>query len=197
MKWARSGLVVIALLVTTTAGSMYVALQSYQRLSAETLVAELSFEQLAPQRYQATVLRGDFCQPSNYLILGDQWRLDALFLKWKPWANVIGFDSRYRLDRLEGRYSVTALQNSQSNLAHALPTSASWPPLQSLSDYALSMFADAQYGSSTYQQLDTERIYQVYKTQSGLITRSKHKQLERDEEGVLVIEISHACLNRS
>ncbi len=191
----RLGLIIVVLFLSTTMGSIVAALQSYHRLSAETLVAELSFQQLAPQRYQATLLMGDFCHPRDYVVVGDQWRLDAQFLKWKYWANVIGFDSRYRLERLEGRYLSVIAQNLQPNLAYDLAASTSWQPLHAVTDYALSVFADAQYGSSTYQYLDTEQIYQVYKTQSGLITRSKSKQLPHDSDGSLVIEINHACSN--
>jgi hypothetical protein len=38
---------------------------------------------------------------------GDEWRIEAQVLKWKPWANVLGLDTQYRLDRLSGRYEST------------------------------------------------------------------------------------------
>ena len=181
------------LAVLGISGSSLLALQSYQRLSAETLVAELSFEQLAPQRYQASLLKGNFCQSEEFLVLGDQWRVDAQFLKWKPWANVLGLDSRYRLERLEGRYTNVVEQNQRAKLSHGLTGGADFKAFDQISQTLLVLFADVEYGSSTYQRIDTESIFQVYKTTSGLITRHKPKALERAEDGSLVIEINHAC----
>ena len=174
-------------------GTTMFALQSYHRLSDETLVAELSFQQLASQRYQATLLMGDFCHPYDYLLLGDQWRLDAQFLKWKPWANVLGFDSRYRLDRLEGRYISTQQQNQQPKLAYGLTELTDPMAMGKISESLLRLFADVQYGSSTYQKIDPNFIYQIFKTPTGLITRQKSKAMEKAEDGSLVIEINHAC----
>jgi len=57
----------------------------------------------------------------------------------------------------------------------------------------LGMFVDTSYGSSTYQDIDTDRIYQVFKTQSGLINRNKSARMDRDEDGVVIIEINRAC----
>ena len=60
------------------------------------------------------------CDERTFPVFGDQWRVDAEFLKWKYWALLLGLDSQYRLDRLEGRYRSAAEQNSQPNVAHDL-----------------------------------------------------------------------------
>ena len=46
-------------------------------------------------------------QTRKFTVHGDEWRIDARVLKWKPWANVLGLDTQYRLDRLSGRYEST------------------------------------------------------------------------------------------
>ncbi|MCW8885579.1 MAG: hypothetical protein OQK12_10040 [Motiliproteus sp.] len=193
LRLIRYGSVGVLLSLAGMSGTTFFALQSYHRLSAETLVAELSFEQLAPQRFQAELLMGDFCVPHSFLLLGDQWRLDAQFLKWKPWANLLGFDSRYRLERLEGRYSSTFEQNQRRKLAHGLADVVDPMAMEEISAPLLGLFADVQYGSSTYQRIDPDFVYQVFKTPSGLITRYKPKEMERASDGSLVIEINHAC----
>ncbi len=167
-------------------------LQSYHRLSAETLIAELSFEKLGQHQYQATLLRGDFCHSNSYLVLGDQWRLDAKFLKWRSWATVLGLNSRYQLDRLEGRYEEVEQQNNLPKLSHDLKKDGQASKFLPI-DPLLVLFADAEYGSSTFEIIDSDKVYQVFKTPTGLITRSRAKLLDRDSSGSLVIEINHAC----
>lgn len=166
-------------------------LHSYHRLTAETLIAELSFVPLGEQRFEASLLTGDRCHPQRYLLLGDQWRLDAQFLKWKPWANLLGVDARYRLERLEGRYQSTDDQNSKPTQAHTLGEQ----PVFNLTKLLgrTNFLLDAQYGSSTYQTVDGNLIYQVYRTQSGIITRSFPRPAPRLEGGNMVIEIRRGC----
>ena len=93
---------------------------TYERLTAETLIAELRFDATGDRQYLAHLRTGDRCDERAFPVFGDQWRVDAEFLKWKYWALLLGLDSQYRLDRLEGRYRSAAEQNSQPNVAHAL-----------------------------------------------------------------------------
>ena len=190
----RSACYTIIILVVALGMSVAGLLHGYHRLSAETLIAELSFKQVAPYQYQVALATGDLCQPKWYSLYGDQWRLDAEFLKWKAWANIAGLDGRYRLDRLEGRYSDIDRQNQQQKLSYSLHESSG----STLKDFelmhsVLGMFVDTSYGSSTYQDIDTDRIYQVFKTQSGLINRNKSARMDRDEDGVVIIEINRSC----
>ena len=69
-------------------GFLWVALFSasiytYASLTSEAVVAELHFEPLAEREYLARLRSGDFCEERNFRVLGDQWRIDAEFLKWK------------------------------------------------------------------------------------------------------------------
>ncbi len=194
MRMLKGSIYILVAAAVALALALMSLLHGYHRLSAETLVAELSFQQFAPFRYSVELATGDLCHHQRFDLYGDQWRVDAQFLKWKPWANLLGLESRYRLDRLEGRYSQIERQNSDDKLAHALvePPIGSLQAIPLLND-SLRLLADASYGSSTYQAIDTARIYQVYKTPTGLITRSKPRALERDEDGVLTIEINRAC----
>ncbi|WP_207060956.1 hypothetical protein [Motiliproteus sp. SC1-56] len=167
--------------------------QGYQRLTDEQLVAELTFDNLGPQRYEAILLSGDRCRVQRYLMLGDQWRLDARFLKWKPWANLLGLDARYRLERLEGRYQDIEQQNRGPLLAHALGESKLDPRLLTEALGPLNVFFDSRYGSSTFREMDPDLRYRVYRTQSGLITRAAPRPGARYEGGTLTLEINSAC----
>ena len=167
---------------------------TYDRLSAETLIAELRFDATGERQYAASLKTGDGCDERTYTVLGDQWRVDAEFLKWKYWALLLGLDSQYRLDRLEGRYRSAAEQNSQPNLAHDLSerTAVDLVALAaSLGSW--NFLLDATYGSSTYQDIDVGNVYYVYRTQTGIITRQEPRPVQPQGDEPLTVNINGAC----
>ena len=189
----------ISFLAMALFGGLWIALFSasiytYTSLTSESVVAELRFEPAGQQEYLARLRSGDFCEEQAFRVLGDQWRIDAEFLKWKYWALALGLDSQYRLDRFEGRYRATEEQNVRPTLAHDL-TKHTVVEVTGVSQTLgpLNFLTDASYGSSTYQGIDTERIFYVYRTQTGLITRSEKAPSPRMGENGLVVEITRAC----
>jgi hypothetical protein len=167
---------------------------TYDRLTAETLIAELKFDSTGERQYVAHLRTGDRCAERTFPVLGDQWRVDAEFLKWKYWALLLGLDSQYRLDRLEGRYRTAAEQNSQPNLAHDLSerTAVDLVGLaESLGSW--NFLLDATYGSSTYQDIDVANVYYVYRTTTGIITRHEPRPVPPTGEEPLAITIDGAC----
>lgn len=166
---------------------------TYERLTAETLIAELRFDATGDRQYTASLRTGERCEVRTFTIYGDQWRVDAEFLKWKYWALLFGLDSQYRLDRLEGRYRSVAEQNSQPNVAHALRerTAVDLVELaESLGSW--NFLLDATYGSSTYQDIDADNIYYVYRTTTGIITRHAPRPVKPPGEP-FAITIDGAC----
>ncbi len=175
-------------------GLLSASLFGYSNLTDETLIAEVSFKQLSEDEYLVNIATGDFCDVRSYVVEGDQWRLDASFLKWKYWAQALGLDSHYRLDRLEGRYSDIKRQNLSDGMSHQL----SEPTVLDIAGFSsqlgsMNVLADAAYGSSTFQAIDETRIFDVYKTGTGIITREREAPDFDVQEGVLAIEINHAC----
>lgn len=169
-------------------------LYTYHRLSHEELVAELGFERIGDALYRASVATGDLCRTGVYQLDGDQWRIDAQFVKWKPWANLLGLDAMYRLDRIEGRYRDLARQNAQRPLAYSLPRDTALDMVELAGAMGrLNFLLDASYGSSTYQDIDTAMVYRVYKTQSGLITRTSPRPPPPSQGQPLSITIDRGC----
>ena len=167
---------------------------SYSNLTDETLIAELSFEQLDENRYLVNLSTGDFCDVRAFEIEGDQWRLDARFLKWKYWASALGVDSQYKLDRIEGRYSDVAEENTATGLSYDLSGDTAVDVVDlSAALGKMNFMADASYGSSTFQAIDTGSIHDVYKTPTGIITRKREDPGFEFEGDVLTIDINNAC----
>ncbi len=186
------GLVVVlgALCVLLLAATVY----TYERLTAETLIAELRFDPAGERQYVAYLRTGDRCEERTFPVYGDQWRVDAEFLKWKYWALLLGLDSQYRLDRLEGRYRTAAEQNSQPNVAHELADRTAVDLVSVAGALGrLNFLLDATYGSSTYQDIDVDNIHYVYRTTTGIITRREPRPVQPEGDEPLAITINDAC----
>ena len=166
-------LYLLILLVVLNGLTLGVGALTYHRLADEAMVAQLRFEQLGEQHYRVHLISLDVPGAGHtYEIWGDQWQLDAEFMKIKPWANVLGVDALYRLDRLQGRYRDIEQENANTPVAYELsPRQGNWLSRFMGSWDWLVLVADAEYGSATYATIDTDKIYSVYRTQSGLITR--------------------------
>jgi len=170
------------------------SIYTFHALTDETLIAELEFDRTGEQRYRAYLRTGDFCSEQIFDVPGEQWRVDAQFLKWKYWATLLGIESQYRLERLEGRYRSAADQNEKPTLAHALaPPSAI--DIGGLSG-ALGRFnflADATYGSSVYHDIDTASRYLVFKSPTGIFTRVEPRGAAVRGNDGLDVEVRRAC----
>jgi hypothetical protein len=161
------------------AGLLGLNIQTYNRLTYERPVATVELVQKAPQLYEAKVIQpasqaDPDGQTDTFEIHGDQWRLEARVLKWKPWANVLGLDSQYRLDRFSGRYASTDDElNAQRSAYDIRPQRSSgvdlWPLARQFTKYA--PLVDTQYGNGVYMPMVDGGEYEVRITQNGLIAR--------------------------
>jgi hypothetical protein len=167
---ALSGLLFLAV-----AGGFFIValnLKTYSRLAYEQPVAELVFEARGPQVFQAIVTQIPSGSLQILQVNGDEWQMDARILKWRSWANVLGLNAQYRLERFSGRYrdieqertaprSVYPLADNPGVDVWALAANGSkWVP-----------FVDAVYGSATYLPMANGARYQVILSQSGLLAR--------------------------
>jgi hypothetical protein len=168
-----SGLMGVVLLAV--AGLLFVVslnLHTYNRLTHEQPVAEIVFEARGPQRYRATLAQVPSGEMQMFVLAGDEWQLDARVLKWKGWANLLGLDAQYRLERVSGRYRAIEQERSDERTVYALSENPG------VDLWALSVdnprwlpFVDAVYGSATYLPMADGARYEVAITQSGLIAR--------------------------
>jgi hypothetical protein len=171
-------------------------LHTYARLTDEAPVARLSFQPVAPQQYRVELRSGDFCDAKTFLLYGDEWRIDAHFLKWKPWANLLGLDARYRLDRLSGRYQDIGQENANPHIAWSLSEPSVFESLGSGDGWLASLSPlDTIFGSSVYQAIEPGYEYTVYKGQGGLLVRKQPLASIRRNGDSLVIPIENPCVS--
>lgn len=141
----------------------------YNQLTDEKSIATIYFEKQEDKIYKAILKREEGSDFSSYIIYGDQWRIDAKFIKIKPWANVLGFDAQYKLSRLEGRYSNIIEQNNNKKISYDLAKNDAINMPKFLIDW--NYLIDAEYGSSSYKKIKQHTKYTVMRTQFGLIIR--------------------------
>ncbi len=159
-------------------------IQTYHRLTAERPVATIELRQKGPQLFEATLTEepnGD--QPAvtrTFDVHGDEWRLEARVLRWKPWATVLGLDSQYRLDRFSGRYSETHEEQTRERTVVDLKPERSTgidflPVAQTLAEY-VPLVDIPSYGEGVYMPMADGARYKVTILSSGgLLPRSDNE----------------------
>jgi len=156
------------------------ALQSYQLLDQEQLAAQLEFIGKGEQTW--LVRFSDAAGHSGtFMLNGDDFRVEAQFIKWQLWTRLLDLQPYYRLERLSGRY-----QNHDDELSKPrsvvdltrLSEDASALPLPQLNQLAGWLpdwlpLLDARYGSAAYLPMRDGASYRIMVTSSGLIARAQ------------------------
>lgn len=147
-------------------------LRTYSRLSYEEPVADMIFKTLGPKRYQATLVRIPSGEMQVFTLNGDEWQLDARVLKWRGWANLLGLDAQYRLERLTGRYRDIEQERTAPRSVYPLSDNPGIDLWTWSIDYPTWLpFVDAVYGSATYLPMAEGARYRVSLSQTGLLAR--------------------------
>jgi hypothetical protein len=146
--------------------------QTYQRLTHEIVLAEVLIGQKnhsgAPLSLKTDTLEREF------LIRTEAWRLDARFLKWKPWLSIVGKDPLVRLERLEERSDATLYSGSLNRFD--LNDDKSWLEIYSAELSQHLGLIDSIYGSSVYMPVKQGARYQIVASVSGLLARPMNNE---------------------
>jgi hypothetical protein len=158
-------------LAATAAWLLGFSLLTYERLTYEQLAAEVMLARLGDRHYRATVT-----YPSNlkqsFELRGDEWQVDARVLRWRGLANIAGFDTVYRLERIGGRYRDVESERRAPRTVHVLNEPAridAWELARRYREYV--PWVDALAGSATFLPMADGALYQVSVSQSGLVAR--------------------------
>lgn len=171
IRLVRTGFAGVGALVMTFAGLVGWNVWTYQRLSAESLVADLDFSRVGEDSYQVTVQMPDGTR-QKFPLTGDDWQLDARLVTWSPWMRLLGNDPMYRLDRLSGRYRDIERARRQPASVHALsdnPGLDIWALVRDGGGWVPGV--DAAYGSAVFLPMADGARYRVSLGPQGLIAR--------------------------
>src|ERR1700736_2734119 len=158
-------------LLAACAGLLGFNLLSYDRLTHEKHALQARFSRVGDRQFDA-VLTYPSGATQRYALGGDEWQIDARLLKWRGVANILGFDTAYRLERISGRYSDIDRERASPRTVYALHAPEgvdAWALLRSYHQYV--PWADALYGSATYVPMADGAAYEVNVAQGGLIAR--------------------------
>jgi hypothetical protein len=146
-------------------------LRTYQRLTGEAPAGELQFAKVGPHQYNG-VLTYPGGEVAYFPLSGDEWQIDARILKWTAIANLIGFDTAFRLERISGRYSSIEDERSQPRTVYGLHPPSELDLWELVHDYHRWLpWFDASYGSATYLPMADGALYEIKVSPSGLLAR--------------------------
>jgi hypothetical protein len=156
-------------------------IQTFHRLTYERPVATVKFAAVDGEtdKYLVTgsFAGGEPLVQGNgepIILSGDQFAMGAQVIKFKPLANVVGYDSIYRLDYIEGRmarrFSAEAVSEATTNgldLANRVGLDMHGHAQKFGKQFGI----DAEYGSATYQPMGDGFEFTIKITQDALIAR--------------------------
>lgn len=145
------------------------ALRGYHLLGQETQVLAITAQRTAPQRWDLKLTWPDG-RTRQVALDGDDWRVEAIVLKWKLPALLAGVPPLYRLDRLSGRYDDTRQEISGPRSVIDLGGTGSFDLLDLKRKYPRWLpEVDTVFGSGAYLPLVEGGHYTVSLMRTGAL----------------------------
>ena len=149
-------------------------IHTYHQLTSEIKLARVEIDASAQAGTIVRVYTDGDRQEFN--LNGQEWQLDARFLKWKSWAYLLGSEPVVRLESLTERKPLDQskptrsynLVNQNKLLSEAGSAISDWLGI-----------VDTYFGSAVYMPAVEGSVYTVSATISGLIARAEN-QTARD-----------------
>jgi hypothetical protein len=164
-------LAVVFLLAATATWLLTASLRTYQRLTHEQVAGEILLKQTGERAFHATVTLPDGTS-RQFDLRGDEWQVDARVLKWHGLANVAGFDTVYRLERLSGRYTDIESERREPRTVYGLQAAGRFDPWSLARRYKPYLpWIDALYGSAAFLPMAEGALYEISVSQTGLLAR--------------------------
>lgn len=145
------------------------ALRGYRLLGEEAPVVDIDAHILSPQRWAVTLAWPDG-STRRLELAGDDWRVEAVVLKWKLPAVLAGLPPLYRLDRIDGRYDDPAQEASAPRTVVGLGSADGFDLLDLRRQYPRALpMVDAVYGSGAFLPLVDGGHYSVSLARDGAL----------------------------
>lgn len=156
------------------------ALRGYRLLGEEAPVVDIEAHILSPQRWALTLTWPDG-STRQVELYGDDWRVEAVVLKWKLPALLAGLPPLYRLDRLSGRYDDPAQEMNAPRTVISFDQAGAFDLLNLKRQYSQWLpEVDTVYGSGAYLPLVDEGHYSISLMRTGaLVARPDEATQER------------------
>ena len=168
---AHGATAIIIALGVVCAALIGLNLRTYQRLTTEQPAGELQLSRTGERQYNG-VLAYPTGERASFALRGDEFQVDARMLKWTAFANLVGFDAAYRLERISGRYTNIDDERSRPRTVYELASSGRIDPWELVRRYRSWLpWVDAVYGSATYLPMSDGALYEIKVSQSGIIAR--------------------------
>ncbi len=154
-------------------------LLTWTRLTHESPAAQLTFARTGDRAYDAVVAFADG-RVEHFPMRGDEWQVDARVLKWRPMANLMGFDTLFRLERLSGRYADLDTERSATHTVHRLHADDQldvWTLVRAA--HARIVWMDALYGSAVYLPMADQASFDVSVGAGGLVARARNDEARK------------------
>lgn len=183
--WAscrNSSYLLLVLFLLISASLVGTNVLTYHRLTHESPIATLYVEQLNKQTYRVELLQLENCHKTSYVLRGDEWQMDARIIKWHGWANLLGLDASFQLDRISGRYQNIEQQGMNLPTVFALEERKKFDLWGLKKEHQWLPWLDAKYGQSVFLAMKDNQSYWLYMTQNGLIARERNTHLQEAEK---------------
>jgi hypothetical protein len=168
---AHGAAALIFLLAAVCAVLIGTNLRSYQRLAYEQPAGELQLTKGGDRQFDAVLTYPDG-QHASFLLRGDEWQVDARVLKWHAFANLVGFDAAYRLERISGRYTRLEDERNLPRTVYDLHAPGRIDPWELAHRYRSWVpWLDTLYGSAAFLPMADGALYEIKVSQSGLVAR--------------------------
>jgi len=159
----------VAFALALLLGGLGTALRGYRFLDEETPVVQVDARILSPQRWSLTLGWPDG-DTRQLRLAGDDFRIEAVVLKWKLPAVLAGLPPLYRLDRLSGRYDDAAQEAHASRTVVDFRQAGAFDLLDLRRQYPRWLpEVDTLYGSGAYLPLVDEGHYEVSLMRTGAL----------------------------
>ena len=154
------------------AGLIGLNLQTYAALSKERLAGQVVLKKVGDHNYTASIdladdgkLRG---KPVDYQITGERVHISGPVVKFKPWANVLGIDSLFKVSEIYGAYVDPNCTNTYTPRRESTQECNSGDFFGCLgTSWKLLNLADFGHTSDSGQLMADGAVYDIYASQDA------------------------------
>lgn len=159
----------VLLILALAIGTAGMTLRGYRLLDQDIAVLGIKAHAIGPQRWSLDVLHPDG-HTSTVELAGDDFRVEAVVVKWQSPALLVGLPPLFRLDRLSGRYDDAAQESTGEHTVIPLSRQDGWDLLDLRKRYPQWLpGVDTTYGSGAYLPLADGGQYTVSLMRTGAL----------------------------